>query len=154
MPPTLHIVGDSQACGAGLIVRHVDELKAWGNVKVTCKGGTRVNYWHDKIDTANLKPGDSVLVYLGSNDWAGSVDPGPLLTKIKLSGAKCVWMGPPLIRGKAGAAPGLKAEVTADGTCAYLDSRELHLQQPDGVHTSEAARWLRAGVARLTHRGS
>ncbi len=149
-PPTLHIVGDSQACGAGLVAGKVAELKAWPRVKVTCRGGTPVRYWSEHIDDAGLKPGDSVLIYLGSNDWGGSPDASVVLAKVKASGAKCVWVGPPLIRGKDGAAPRLMEKVRSDKTCAYLDSRELHLQQPDGVHTSEPARWLRAGVAKLS----
>lgn len=149
-PGTLHLVGDSQCAGAALVASSVAETKEWSSVKATCKGGTRVQYWSKRIDDAGLKEGDAVLVYLGSNDWAGSADPAPVLAKIKASGAACVWVGPPLIRGKDGAAPRLKAKVEADGTCVYLDSRELHLQLPDGVHTSEPARWLRAGVAKLS----
>ncbi len=142
--PTLHIVGDSQACS---VKPHAPK-----DAVVTCKVGSRTAEWVQRIDTAGIKPGDDVLVFLGSNDWGGHPDAKPLLAKLR--GTRCVFVGPPLIRGKAGAADVLKAQVEADGTCAYLDSRELHLQQPDGVHTSEPARWLRAGVARLTHRGS
>ena len=151
-PPTLHIVGDSQACGAGMAAAKVEETKAWARVKTTCKGGTPVRYWNGHIADVGLRPGDSVLVYLGSNDWGAVSDPTEVLAKIKASGAKCVWVGPPQIRGKDGAAPRLKEKVTADGTCAYLDSRELRLQQPDGVHTSEPGRWLRSGVAKLSQK--
>lgn len=154
-PPTLHVVGDSQACGAGWAIGKVDETKAWGKTKVTCKGGTRVQYWYDHVDEAGLKPGDSVLVYLGSNNWGDPPDPKPLLAKIKASGAQCVWVGPPLIYGKDGAAPYLKKAVTDDGTCVYLDSRELKLILGDKVHPATLAehmRWLRAGVQRLPKR--
>lgn len=151
-PRTLHIVGDSQACGSSGAVKSVEEAKEWDQVKVTCKGGTRVQYWYDRIDDAGLRQGDAVLIYLGSNDWGGPPDPKPLLAKVKASGAKCVWVGPPLIRGKDGAAPYLKREVSAEGTCEYLDSRELQLRLGDGVHPatlSEHVRWLRAGLAKL-----
>lgn len=147
--PTLHIVGDSQACAVGAVVDRVDDTKSWSRVKTTCKVGTPVRYWAERIDDVDLKPNDSILIFLGSNDWGGSPDVKPLLEKVKISGAKCVWVGPPLIRGKDGAAPRLKEKITLDKTCVYLDSRELHLQQPDGVHTSEPVRWLRAGVAKL-----
>jgi hypothetical protein len=152
-PATLHIVGDSQACGAGMVAGQTPELKAWPRVKVTCKVGTPVKYWEAHLDEAGLKAGDSVLVYLGSNDWGGNPDPKPVLAKIKASGAKCVWVGPPLIRGKDGAASKLKADVEKDGACAYLDSRSLNLRQADGVHPASSAehtRWLRAGVAKLS----
>lgn len=150
--PTLHIIGDSQACGAGWVVNKVVEANTWSKTKVTCKGGTRVQYWYDHVDQANIKAGDSVLVYLGSNNLGDVPDPKPLLSKIKATGAQCVWVGPPLIYGKNGAAPYLKKEVTDDGTCVYLDSRELKLLLGDKVHPatlSEHARWLRAAIQKL-----
>ncbi len=148
---TLHIIGDSQACGAGWVVSKVN-TKAWDNTKVTCVGGTRVQWWYNKIDDVKLTSNDSVLIYLGSNDWGGPPDPGPLLAKIKASGARCTWVGPPKIRGKDGAAPYLKKKIIDDKTCVYLDSRELELQLGDGVHPAtlnEHMRWLRAGIATL-----
>lgn len=143
-PETLHIVGDSQACGAGLIKGKVEELKNWSQVKVTCKGGTRIQYWHSKIDEVGLKKGDFVVVYLGSNDWETSVNAKPLLLKLK--DTHCVFVGPPLIRNKNGVADIIKKQVELDGTCRYLDSRKLNLKQPDGVHTSEPIRWLLAAI--------
>lgn len=139
--PTLHIAGDSQACSMRYAV------KAKG-AKITCKGGSSTQQWHTKIDEAGIKPGDEVIVFLGSNDWYRKPDPKPILTKLK--GTKCVWVGPPSMpRHRGPAADHLKKEVEADGTCRYLDSRELSLRLPDGVHTSEPGRWLRAALALL-----
>lgn len=101
-----------------------------------------------KIDAVGIKPGDDVVMFIGSNDWWGKPDIKPLLVKLK--GTSCVIAGPPLIRGKVGAADVLKRDVEADGTCRYLDSRVLNLKQADGVHTSESARWLRAALQLLS----
>lgn len=154
-PPVLHVIGDSQACGAGWVINKLDETKAWSKTKVTCKVGTRVQYWYDHVDAAGLKPGDSVLIYLGSNNWGDLPDPRPLLAKVKASEAQCVWVGPPLVYGKDGAAPHLKKAVTDDGTCVYLDSRDLKLRLGDRVHPATLAehmRWLRASIQKLSKR--
>jgi len=148
---TLHLVGDSQACGAGAVAKDVSLTRSWSAIVTTCKVSTQTSYWHDHIAEAGLKPGDTVIIYLGSNDWARP-DPKPILAKIRASGAKCVWNGPPLIRGKDnGVASHLKRAIEADGTCRFLDSRELHLVQGDGVHPgpSEHRRWLTASLSRL-----
>lgn len=148
---TLHLVGDSQCAGATLYASRIDETKRWSSVKGTCKGGTRVPYWNEHVKEAQLKPGDSVAIYLGSNDW-GKPDPGPLLAHVKASGASCVWVGPPLIRGNDnGVANHLKRTIEADGTCKFLDSRPLNIRQEDGVHPgpNEHKRWLRAALSKL-----
>jgi hypothetical protein len=141
---TLHLVGDSQCVGASLVANTLLETKRWTTIKATCKNGTRTEYWASHVDDAHIQPGDSVIVYLGSNDW-GKPDAKPILAKLK--GTNCVWVGPPLIRGKDnGVADHLKREVVTDGTCKFLDSRTLDLKLPDGVHTSEPSRWLRIAL--------
>lgn len=145
-------MGDSQCVGASAVAGPLAATKRWAQVKATCKGGTPVRYWETHIDEAGIMPGDSVLVYLGSNDWGTVSEPAALLAKLKASRASCVWVGPPLIRGKHGAAPKLKRDVTAEGTCSYLDSRDLNLILGDGVHPATAAehvRWLLAGIQLL-----
>lgn len=139
----LHVIGDSQACGVGLV--------APKDAVITCKGGTRTPYWVTHVEDAKVKPGDEVIVFLGSNDW-GEVDARPILKALK--GTRCVWVGPPLIRGKDnGVADRLKRQVEEDGTCRFLDSRPLKLAQPDGVHTSEPGRWLKAALSLLRSGG-
>lgn len=139
--PTTHIVGDSQACS----MRYTSLSKG---MKITCKGGTSTQQWHTKIDEADVKPGDTVIVFLGSNDWYRKPDPKPILVKLK--GTKCVWVGPPdMPKHRGPAADHLKKEVEADGTCKFLDSRTLRLKLPDGVHTSEPGRWLSEALKRL-----
>lgn len=144
---TLHVVGDSQCAGVSFVVKNVTEMRRWSTIKSTCQVGSTTSQWVVKIDSVGIRPGDDVLVFLGSNDWWGKPNARLLLAKLK--GTRCVFVGPPLIRGKAGAADTLKTQVEDDRTCRYLDSRQLHLVQPDGVHTSESIRWLRAGVAKL-----
>lgn len=148
----LHLVGDSQCAGAGMIVGKVSDSKRWRSVKSTCKVGTSVSYWSWHFDEVAPIPGDAVVIYLGSNDWA-KPDPTPILKKVAAAKAKCVWVGPPIIRGKDnGVADHLKSAVEADGTCKFLDSRKLNLRQEDGVHPgpSEHVRWLTAALSKLT----
>jgi len=136
---TLHIMGDSQACSVKSYVSK--------STVVDCQVGSTTAQWTTKIDSVSIKPGDDVVMFIGSNDWAGKPNIGPLLAKLK--GISCVIVGPPLIRGKNGAAEVLKRDVEADGTCRYLDSRTLKLTQPDGVHTPEGKRWLTAALKLL-----
>lgn len=140
---TLHIIGDSQACGVGLVSKRLNEVELWNKVKISCKVGSRTSYWFDKI---SVKNGDDVIIFLGSNDNA-NVNAKPLLAKLK--NTNCVFVGPPLIRNNNGAADTLKQQVQLDGTCRYLDSRNLHLKQIDGVHTNELSRWLNAALRLL-----
>lgn len=150
-PGTLQLIGDSQCAGSSMIASRVPETKRWATVKATCKGGTRTPYWGDRAKELNFSQDDAVVIYLGSNDW-GKPDPKPILTKIAASKAKCVWVGPPLIRGNDnGVASHLKRIVEADGTCKFLDSRTLNLRLDDGVHpgTREHARWLSAALSKL-----
>jgi hypothetical protein len=128
----LHIIGDSQACS---VKPHAPK-----DAIVSCQVGSTTAQWVKKIDTVGIVTGDKVIVFIGSNDWGGKPSIKPLL--MKLVGTSCVVAGPPLIRGKNGAADVLKRDVEADGTCRYLDSRTLNLSQPDGVHTGESKRWL------------
>ena len=135
-----------------MIASRVPETKRWATVKATCKGGTRTPYWNDRVKELNFAQDDTVVIYLGSNDW-GHPDPKPILTKIAAAKAKCVWVGPPLIRGNDnGVASHLKKTIETDGTCVFLDSRALNLRLEDGVHPGarEHMRWLSAALAKLT----
>lgn len=136
-----YILGDSQACGASAYAP-----KDWITV---CKVGSTVGQWNSRIDSIPLSKGDNVIVFLGSNDWYATPNVVPLLTKLRTKQVHCVFVGPPLIRGQDGSAQYLKSSVEKDGTCKYLDSRTLHLRQPDGVHTSEYKKWLNSAVDAL-----
>ncbi len=138
--PMLHIIGDSHACG----------VKPYAPVGTTvdCQVGSTTAQWVKKIDSVGIKPGDDVLIFLGTNDWWGKPDAKPLLAKLK--GTNCVWVGPTLVRGKDGAAETLKKQFSKDETCRYLDSRKLNLKLIDGIHTSESSRWLNAALKLLT----
>ncbi len=148
-PGKLQLIGDSQCAGSFLIVPKVIETKQWRTVQASCKNGTSTLYWVNRINSIDLSASDAIIVYLGSNDW-GHPDPNPILKKIALSKAKCIWVGPPLIRGKDnGVAEHLKRVIEADKTCIFLDSRTLHLRLEDGVHpgSKEHIRWLRTSLA-------
>jgi hypothetical protein len=148
---TLHLIGDSQCAGASSIVKKMDVARSWKNIVSTCKGGTRIPYWNTHIEDVVMNHGDTVVIYLGSNDW-GKPDPSIILSKIARANAKCVWVGPPLIRGKDnGIASHLKRVIETDGTCSFLDSRDLKLKLGDGVHPGpqEHKRWLSAAIAKL-----
>lgn len=147
----LQLIGDSQCVGSSVVASRVVETKRWATVKATCKGGTRTPYWNERVKELNLSDNDAVVIYLGSNDW-GQPDPKPILAKIAASKAKCVWIGPPLIRGNDnGVANHLMKTIKADGTCKFLDSRTLNLRLEDGVHpgSQEHMRWLKTALSNL-----
>lgn len=148
---TLQLIGDSQCTGASMVVTHVVESKQWSNVKSNCKISTQTSYWMNRVNNFHFAKDDVVVIYLGSND-TGKPNPKPILTKIAQAKAKCIWVGPPLIRGKDnGVANHLKKIIEDDGTCKFLDSRTINLRQVDGVHPNvdEHKRWLRLALANL-----
>lgn len=135
----LYILGDSQACG-------VKQYAPKGAI-VICKVGSRISEWNKKIQNIDIRPQDEVIIFLGSNDWYSSPNTFPITQK--LNSTNCVFVGPPLIRGKNGSADIIKYQITSDKTCKYLDSRDLNLIQVDGVHTKESKRWLDAALSLL-----
>lgn len=148
---TLYLIGDSQCAGASMIATRVAETKQWTKIKSTCKVSTQTSYWMSRASDFRFTKDDVVVVYLGSND-SGKPNPAPILAKIAQANAKCVWVGPPLIRGKDnGVANHLKKTIGDDATCEYLDSRAINLQLVDGVHPNikEHTRWLRLALAKL-----
>jgi hypothetical protein len=135
----LYILGDSQACG-------VKQYAPKGAI-VICQVGSRISQWNKKIQNIDIGPQDEVIIFLGSNDWYSS--PNTLPITQKLNSTKCVFVGPPMIRNKNGSADVIKSQISQDGTCKYLDSRELNLIQVDGVHTKESKRWLDVALSLL-----
>jgi hypothetical protein len=156
--PRLFIIGDSQACGATGIANpcgsdssrpcaksgqtfanfvEVNGVKAL----VYCKIGAHTSEWGPIVPSLGLKPGDVVLVFLGSNDYDAKPDPAPITKAITAAGASYVWIGPPAIRGRSGAAPAFLAGKLGS---AYFDSRTLDLTLADGIHPtpSEFTRWM------------
>ncbi len=137
------IVGDSEACsmnyGAISAVRQPGEM-----VNTICKSGTRTAYWEgEKMETA-LSTGkyDSVIVFLGTNDYGIKPDPTKIVSQIKSTGAGCVWVGPPLVRGQKSVTNDyLKTRVAP---CVYLDTQALNISLSDGVHPTSAGavKWL------------
>lgn len=140
------IVGDSQACamkwGAAKFVRRPTE-----KVDIFCKGGTRTSYWegaHMKEALAGDRY-DEVIVFLGSNDYGNRPDPTKVVARIKEAGVKkCVWTGPPLIRGQRSVTNDHLKRTVAP--CAYLDAQEIGvpLDPNDKVHPTPtgAVLWL------------
>lgn len=136
----LYILGDSQACGV--------KPYAPKNAIVICKVGSTISQWNKKIQNIDIRPQDEVIIFLGSNDWYSSPNTFPITQKLNFT--NCVFVGPPLIRGKIGSADIIKSQILNDKTCKYLDSRELNLIQVDGVHTKESKRWLDAALNLLS----
>lgn len=150
---TLHVFGDSQCAGASSVAKSVPSLNRWPNVRFSCKTSTRISHWaNGLLKTDQMRANDAAIVYLGSNDWIGSADPRAVLNMLAARRVKCLWIGPPLIQGiDNGVADKLKREVESHGACKYLDSRQLGLFQPDGVHPTpqEHVRWLETGLKLL-----
>jgi len=144
VPQKILIVGDSEACamkfGAVKAVRTSEE-----KVDIDCVGGTRVGWWSNgRMKQALSKEKyDVVIVFLGTNDYGMKPDPSKVVQDITDSGAACVWVGPPLVRGKRSATnEHLKANVSP---CLYLDSQALGVPLADGVHPTGAGavKWLK-----------
>ncbi len=163
--PHLFVIGDSQACGAtgvanpcgsdpsrpcaksGDTFANVIDLDGTRTL-VYCKVGAHTSEFAAIVPTLGIGTGDTVLVFLGSNDYDAKPDPTGIVKAIKAAGASYLWVGPPAIRGRVGAAPAyLKSKLGA----AYYDSRELDLKLADGIHPSpdEFARWKAAVLAEV-----
>lgn len=141
---TLYLIGDSQCAGAAAHVRRSHDER-WKTFKHNCRVGSSTAYWSSNYHVFEPNKADVVLVYLGSNDF-GRPDPTRLLSWLRSTGAKCVFVGPPKIRGvDNGVADKLKMAVESEGTCKYFDTRKLQLRLPDGVHPDniEHGRWFR-----------
>lgn len=137
------VVGDSEACsmnyGAISAVRQPGEI-----VSTVCKSGTRTAYWEGERMRTALSTGkyDSVIVFLGTNDYGTRPDPTKIVSQIKSSGADCVWVGPPLVRGQKSATNDyLRTRVSP---CVYLDTQALGIPLSDGIHPTSAGsiKWL------------
>ena len=137
------IVGDSEACamkfGAITAVRQPGEM-----VFNICKNGTRVAYWEGEKMRNALSTGkyDTVIVFLGTNDYGSKPDPTKIVSQIKATGASCVWVGPTLVRGKKSVTNDhLRTRVSP---CVYLDTQALGVPLVDGIHptSSGAVKWL------------
>jgi hypothetical protein len=147
----LRILGDSQACGASGLLSPFDSRHAFldagtSTMIVRCRPGTRIGDWNKVIEAFPVHAGDPVLIFLGSNEADNLPDPAIIVSSLLRRGAKPVWVGPPLIRGKRGQAADHIAKIVQAWGVPFFDSRTLNLQQIDGVHPtpSEYARWLQA----------
>jgi len=147
-------VGDSQACIVSQLTTDKNPSRAFlegetnadVEIRVTCKIGSRVADWNKKIDAVKIDKGDTVFVFLGSNEFDNQPDPTTIVRSILRRGARPIWIGPPRIRGGEGRAPAFIAEKLRKLGVAFFDSRKLDLQQSDGVHPTpeEANRWRAA----------
>lgn len=137
------IIGDSQACvmkfGAIAAVKQANET-----VDVVCKVSTRTAYWEGSRmkDALSAKRYDVTIIFLGSNDYGSKPDPTKIVQQVLASGAKCIWVGPPLIRGQKTATNSHLAATVPP--CSYLDSQALGVPLADGIHPTGAGAilWL------------
>jgi len=148
--PHLFVIGDSQACGAtgapNLTTKTIDLNGT--PARVHCKVGAHTSEFAAIVPTLGISRGDTVIVFLGSNDYDSKPDPTAIVKAIEAAGASTLWVGPPSIRGKDGAAPAHLQSVLGD---RYFDSRTLNLQLRDGIHptASEFARWRAAVLSEI-----
>ena len=156
--PHLFVIGDSQACG--VTGCGSDSTKPCTKVadlngtpaSVYCKVGAHTSEFTTVVPTLGIARGDTVLIFLGSNDYDSKPDPTAIVKAIETAGASYLWVGPPSIRGKDGTAPAHLQSMLGN---AYFDSRALDLKLRDGIHptSSEFARW-RAAVLSEVAKGS
>jgi hypothetical protein len=155
--PHLFVIGDSQACGvtgcgSDPTKPCTKDTSLNGTpARVYCKVGAHTSEFTAVVPTLGLEKGDTVVIFLGSNDYDSKPDPAPIVRAIEAAGASYLWVGPPAIRGKDGAAP---AHLQAMLGNNYFDSRALNLQLRDGIHptASEFARWRAAVLAEVANR--
>lgn len=153
--PHLFVIGDSQACGVTGCVSPQPCTKDTAingtPARVYCKVGAHTAEFTTVVPTLGIGRGDTVIIFLGSNDYDGKPDPTPIVRTIEAAGASYLWVGPPAIRGKDGAAPAHLQSVLGD---KYFDSRTLNLQLRDGIHptSSEFARWKAAVLSEIASR--
>jgi lysophospholipase L1-like esterase len=165
---TLWIIGDSQAAGiteiaspCGSIPNNPTCAKSGqvfsGTVpfggtsaKVLAQIGGRTSDWTAaKLEALAISPGDTLVVFLGSNDYDGRPDPSVIQAFAKRRGTSLLWVGPPAIRGKIGTAPAFLAAALGGD---YLDSRGLQIPLVDGIHPSpEGYKSWRTSVLNALH---
>ena len=150
------ILGDSQACWCSGLTTDKNPSRAFLSGltvagAVDCKIGSRVADWNAHVENVPVRPGDRVLVFLGSNEMDGLPDPTKIVESLRRRGVtRITWVGPPLIRGKGGQAIGRLQSICARLNVPYFDSRTIELKQDKaGVHPmnqAEADRWLAAAL--------
>lgn len=139
------VVGDSEACamkfGALESVRAPNEI-----VDVVCSVGTRVSYWENGRISSLLsqKKYDFVIVFLGTNDYGSPVKGNKIAKQITDSGAKCIWVGPTLVRGKTSSTN--DSLRNSSSPCSFLDTQSLQIPLADGIHPTRAGalKWIKA----------
>lgn len=152
----LFVIGDSQACGVtgcgsdSTKPCTKDTTLNGTPARVYCKVGAHTSEFTNVVPTLDIASGDTVIVFLGSNDYDSKPDPAPIVKAIESAGASYLWVGPPAIRGKDGTAPAHLQSVLGN---AYFDSRKLDLKLRDGIHPtpSEFARWRTAVLSELAN---
>ena len=142
------ILGDSHV--AGEFIRAA--FRVFGDrVSVTCLYGSRTSDWtRERLESVAFAPGDTLLVFLGSNDFFRGPRTETIATFARDHGLPLLWVGPPAVRGLRGRARDALASRLGD---RYFDTFELDLiLGPDGVHPppEEVARWLFAVRTRIT----
>lgn len=155
--PHLFVIGDSQACGVtgcgsdSTKPCTKDTTLNGTPARVYCKVGAHTSEFTAVVPTLGIGRGDTVIIFLGSNDYDSKPDPTPIVRAIEAAGASYLWVGPPAIRGKEGTAPAHLQSVLGD---KYFDSRALNLQLRDGIHptASEFARWRAAVLAEVANK--
>jgi hypothetical protein len=121
---TLTVIGDSQG---GIVTPYlrkdyivIDEHKDGARVSGTCSKNLNLN-------------GEIAIIFLGSNHYDDNRVPDvSCVLKMVDNTKKCIWVGPPQIRGHKWAHENeLKNQV--QNTCVYISTQDI-TDLPDGIH--------------------
>ena len=141
------VVGDSEAAHVSHFYEYVRTYRE--DISSEFKGGTNIQQWQDGLMDAALAKHpdvDTVVIFLGTNNIGRKteLDVSAILGKIK--GKKCIWVGPPAVRGKKWLFNKLlRDNVLKVSKCFYLNSEEIKLTLPDEWHPAPQSSilWLR-----------
>lgn len=164
----LWVIGDSQACGATGVgspcgsvrpipsncaksgERFYQQIEFDGvTLYVDCTVGSHTRDWTDAVlNTLGIYSGDTVIVFLGSNDYDSPINPNNIIRWADSNGIKLLWVGPPKLFEKEGKCVPVLHNALG---MRYFDSRVLNLKLGDGVHPTpdEYKRWMRAVIASI-----
>ena len=134
----VYLIGDS--LGVGLLP-HLKQLATRDGVKLDGApvGGTTIPTWTNGAQyQANVAgaikwPTTHFFVSLGTNDALGKgvIDVAPLVTRLRSSGARVSWIGPPNFPGSPAAVASLKRQCAALGV-QYIDSTKISFEHAKG----------------------
>jgi hypothetical protein len=120
------VIGDSEACA-------VSRLASNDGIPTFCKVSSRIEWWASNAPR-RARNARTVVIFLGANNCDDKIVGASVNTLLtQLNAERCVWVGPPVIRGKACGVSPLLGEAL-EGRCTFVDSSDLPIELRDGVH--------------------